>query len=513
MTYKSVLGEGYICGMKFSSPEEAHNHGVAGVGKTAKELMSSATKGNIAHKSKMGDAWEAWFGVTKNSEAQPDLVDAKVELKATPIKKTRNGYSAKERLVLNMINYEIEGRISGFQSSSFYQKNRYLEIGFYLPSDDVSWEYWKIVKAALLQIDSLKDINIIKKDWELIHSYIKDGKAHELSEGLTNYLGACTKGANKNALRRQCVENAPLAPQRAYSLKTKYMTYILRENIFGNNIDAGIRVNPYSDVESTTQQQKNIPLPDAIINEPNELRNKTLEQVIIEKLKPYYGKTTQELSNIFHVNSTAKQLNHLLISRMLGVTDVSKTEEFSKANITVKTIQLNEAGHNKEHVSFPAFKSRELINEKWETSTLRDLLDSSKFFFAVFQTSENENYFRGVKFWNMPIKDIEGTVRDAWETVKQTFQNGVELHYRGGKVRNNLLKARADCIIHVRPHSARSSYALGDPNADELPTPAKWTDKPPNFSDSAITKQCFWLNNDYVLKQLSGLIDNNNRKN
>ena len=40
-----------------------------------------------------------------------------------------------------------------------------------------------------------QDLIIIKQDWELINQKIKDGKAHELSEGDTFYLGACTKGS------------------------------------------------------------------------------------------------------------------------------------------------------------------------------------------------------------------------------------------------------------------------------------------------------------------------------
>ena len=40
-----------------------------------------------------------------------------------------------------------------------------------------------------------QDLLIIKRDWETISQKIKNGKAHELSEGDTFYLGACTKGS------------------------------------------------------------------------------------------------------------------------------------------------------------------------------------------------------------------------------------------------------------------------------------------------------------------------------
>lgn len=45
------------------------------------------------------------------------------------------------------------------------------------------------------------DLEIIKKDYAYIVNTIKDGRAHELSEGDTMYLGACTKGATAEKVR------------------------------------------------------------------------------------------------------------------------------------------------------------------------------------------------------------------------------------------------------------------------------------------------------------------------
>ena len=47
------------------------------------------------------------------------MAEAGVELKATPFKKLKNGkYSSKERLVLNIINYEKVAN-ENFETSSF----------------------------------------------------------------------------------------------------------------------------------------------------------------------------------------------------------------------------------------------------------------------------------------------------------------------------------------------------------------------------------------------------------
>ncbi|HSH24229.1 MAG TPA: MutH/Sau3AI family endonuclease, partial [Massilibacterium sp.] len=51
---------------------------------------------------------ESYFGYEINSNQAPDFEELGVELKVTPIKELKNGQiSAKERLVLNIINYEV----------------------------------------------------------------------------------------------------------------------------------------------------------------------------------------------------------------------------------------------------------------------------------------------------------------------------------------------------------------------------------------------------------------------
>lgn len=70
-------------------------------------------------------------------------------------------------------------------------------------------------------------------------SKVRAGRAHELSEGDTLYLAACTKGANASSVRQQPFSTIP-AKQRAYSLKSSYMTQILRNYIFGSAEDPHI---------------------------------------------------------------------------------------------------------------------------------------------------------------------------------------------------------------------------------------------------------------------------------
>ncbi|EAW0602409.1 restriction endonuclease, partial [Listeria monocytogenes] len=73
-----------------------------------------------------------------------------------------------------------------------------------------------------------EDLLIIESDYNKIVSKIKQGKAHELSEGDTVYLGACTKGATAEKSLKPQFYNAEIpAKRRAFCLKQGYMTYLI----------------------------------------------------------------------------------------------------------------------------------------------------------------------------------------------------------------------------------------------------------------------------------------------
>jgi DNA mismatch repair protein MutH len=74
----------------------------------------------------------------------------------------------------------------------------------------------------------VNDLPVIKSDWEKIQGKVMQGKAHELSEGDTFYLGACRKGAGgaKEKLRTQPFSSIG-APSRAFSFKQGYLTRLI----------------------------------------------------------------------------------------------------------------------------------------------------------------------------------------------------------------------------------------------------------------------------------------------
>ena len=397
---------------------------------------------------------ESWFGYTPNSESEPDFPEAGVELKATPYLKTRSGIRAKERLVCNIINYMTEYKKT-FKTSDFWHKCETLLIMSYEHKPNESKGDFTIDKAVLFSYPT-EDLIIIEQDWQKIIAKIKAGQAHLITEGDTLYLAACTKGATSATVRQQPFSSVP-AKQRAYSLKSSYMTRVLNSYIFGTEED------------------------EHIIKDWHVLTSSSFEEIIIERLRPNYGKTVSRLCAYYSLMTGAKNVNELLLSKMLGIAGrASQTNEFQNANIVPKTIRIQRNGTIKESMSFPTFKFTEIIKEDWESSELRELLEPTKFMFVIFKENTSGEYvFERVMFWNMPAQDLK-EVQKVWERTVSIIKAGVKLTYNGRVTKNNLPKQSENRVAHVRPHGRDSN--------DTYPLP----------DGRRMTKQCFWLNRTYI---------------
>ena len=204
------------------------------IGKSIKDIMKEEIITIDSHginKGGLGQLVEQYlFGIQNNSESEPDFMPAGIELKVTPYKKIKGGkLSAKERLVLNIINYMDEWK-NDFKDSHFWFKNNKVQLLWYLWEPNKDNKEFKITHEKLLELDKNEDLKQIEEDWHYIIQKIKDGKAHEISEADTMYLGACTKGANASSKRKQPF-NDILAMQRAFCFKTSYMTQLVRKYI------------------------------------------------------------------------------------------------------------------------------------------------------------------------------------------------------------------------------------------------------------------------------------------
>lgn len=399
------------------------------------------------------------FGLQTNNDSEPDFSKAGIELKVTPYKKLKDGkLSAKERLVLNIIDYMNEYK-NEFQSSHFWFKNNTIQLLWYLWEPNKNIKDLKITHEKLLELTKNEDLKQIEEDWKFIINKIKEGKAHEISEADTMYLAACSKGANANSLRKQPFSEIP-AMQRAFCFKNSYMTQLVRKYI-GN----------YSDVEK-------------ILKKTTISFNEFVNTIV----NKYKGMSQKELMKEFNLDSSAKNINSILISRMFNVKiNLRETEEFQKANIIPKTVRIEENGSIKESISFPSFKFTEIINQNWETCYLKKELETTKYMFFVFKKEKNDYIFKGIKLWNMPQIDIETSVMDMWKKTYNTIKSGNIVRYiKDGKRKTNFVGISENDVCHVRPHARDAKDTFKLPVKDQLTGVTEYT------------KQCFWINSNYI---------------
>jgi DNA mismatch repair protein MutH len=407
-----------------------------------------------------------YFSYDPNSKSEADFIKVGMELKSSPLKQIKNNeYRSKERLVLNIINY-LNVVNQNFENSDFFKKNTCILLIFYLHIAE-----FDVLDYIIKLVDEWSfpntDLEVIKKDWQTINQKIADGKAHELSEGDTYYLGACTKGANANSTRMQPFSDIP-AKQRAYSFKQGYVNHIIAS--IAN--------------ESTGVYGKLIPSVEIA-------KKLTIEEIVISRFKPYFGKTIEQIlaKTGVEINRTAKGFYATLTKAILGIELNQEIEEFEKAEIIVKTVRLKENNLPKEDISFRNFKYEELVNENWDESDFKNILEH-KFLFVFYQFECDNLILRKVKFWNMPFSDILKAEK-VWAKTKEIITKGEIVKLVRNEVRfTNFPNKSFNSVAHVRPHAkdAKDTYPL--PLIDKL-TKAK-----------EYTKHCFWLNNTYVRDEI-----------
>lgn len=416
-----------------------------------KNLINKTNKGVV------GSVIEqSFFGYAANSKAEADFSDIGVELKTTGIIKQKRGtLAAKERLVLNIINYMDEVNRS-FLTSSLWTKNNKLLIFFYTYVRDEKgkpdYPYFQIVRTVLHEFNDI-DLEIIKQDWNIIQDKVRNGLAHELSEGDTNILGACTKGASKNSVREQPYSDIP-AKQRAYSLKQGYMTSLVRQYIKNEKLIS--------------------------FTSPQELQKNSIEDIIKGHFQKYIDMTDEQIANqLGHNLSKAKNDMQLLISEILGIkgTNLNQIEEFAKLNIKFKTVIYTKTGTLPESMSFENLDFDEIYNVGWEDSSLKMTMESTQWLLVVFQKNKQEKrVLKGVRLWHLPENILNNEVKNMYEEIKRLLYEGIDIQIdEHGKYKNDLPKSQFNGVSHVRPKGENREKSIIElPNGQRIPNQAFW---------------------------------------
>ena len=432
----------------------------------------SSKKGN---KGKLGQAIEyCYFEYEPNSAQEPDFPEVGLELKTNPVKRKRDRtLSAKERLVLTMIDYCALVHETWESSTVLSKMGDMLLITFLHEPEKDEFDYeFEFVGTPLIPPE---DMVVIRDDWETIVAKVKAGLAHEISGGDTNYLEACTKGASAKTVRKQPYSDI-MAKQRAFALKSSYMTSFHDENIC---------------LESIMRRRGE--------------ERMGLEGLVKARIGEYIGATDIELGERFGLNPKNKSFNALLTKAMLGIGRENEVAEFSKAGITVKTIRLERNRRICQHISFPAFEFADFLAEtEWEDSEFGKVCNS-KFLFVVFKKNDLGAYeLRGCEFWSMPAEMVD-SAEATWREARLVVERGVKFIEcapccNGGRptIKNDLPGSRFNHVAHVRPHASQSAYRFED--GTEIGNVASDASELPD--GRAMTKQSFWLDKGVVEKLL-----------
>ncbi|MBR3112834.1 MAG: hypothetical protein IKH29_03870 [Methanobrevibacter sp.] len=358
--------------MKFKTERELLEYTANIKGKTFKEidsknLLDSASlrkqKGLLGHVVETG-----FYKYPRNSDSKADFEELDIELKVTGYVKNKNGsVRAKERLVLSKINYN-EIITETFESSHVLGKCKKMLIIWY--EYDSTKEAKDFLITDFQLYDMTDDFEIFNNDFEIIKRKVLDGRAHELSEGDTSYLGACTKARTSSDRTPQPFSEI-LSKPRAYSLKNAYMTGILRE----------LTEKPTTTI--TSKQEF-----------------KTVIEYVKSKLQPYFGKTQleilEEITGRQYSEKIPKNISKMISDELIGKDSelAKKNELFAKTSFIIKNLPIKEDGKPRERMSFKTISLSDFETD-WEESYWKNYFEETTLIVVCYnEKNRSKNGYR-----------------------------------------------------------------------------------------------------------------------
>ena len=392
--------------MKFKTEQELLEYTSNIKGKTFKEIDSENLLSNTSlyrQKGLLGHVVETGFyKYPRNSDSKADFEELDIELKVTGYVKNKNGsLRAKERLVLSKINYNKIINET-FESSHVLGKCRKMLIIWYEYDSTKEAKDFLITDYQLY--DMTKDFKVFNNDFEIIKGKVLDGRAHELSEGDTSYLGACTKARTSSDRTTQPFSDI-LSKPRAYSLKNAYMTGILRENNtkpttilkFKSTPEKPLKTSsPYDKLEynqPTLSEFKEDSTENTKIESfeqitPSQFKEssgndfKTVLEYVKTKFKPYFGKTQieilEEITGKKYFEKIPKNISKMISDELIGKDEdlPEKNDLFAKTSFIIKNLPIQENGKPRERMSFKTISLSD-FEEDWEDSFWKNYFEET----------------------------------------------------------------------------------------------------------------------------------------
>ena len=456
--------------MKFKNETELLNYTENIKGKTFKEIDSKKLLENNSMKRRKGLPGQivetGFYQYPLNNKSEADFNELGIELKVTGfIRNKNNTLRAKERLVLSKINYhDIVNET--YETSHLMDKNKKLLIIWYEYEKGKSLGEFQIKDYQLY--DMSQDEEIFKNDFNIIKEKVKEGHAHELSEGDTSYLGACTKAATSQDRTTQPYSEINAKP-RAFALKNSYMTGILREHNTYENIKENLNKKPETkpstfkqplkNINKTTTQEKpkqtttpkpqktttqekpkqtTTPKPQkTTILQYNPLTNnkekiKTIDSYIYNKMKKYIGKRQIEIYEDITGNKITekipKNINKIISDKIIGKDkDLPKIDDiFKKTSFIIKNLPVDADYNPLERMSFKTLSLSD-FEDDWEDSYWKTYFEETTLLVICYEgkrgSKNGERRLKDVKKISFNDKDLDSFKRTyikVKEAIKET---------------------------------------------------------------------------------------------
>lgn len=198
------------------------------------------------------------------------------------------------------------------------------------------------------------------------------------------------------------------------------------------------------------------------------------------------GKTIEEVQAWTSTATASKAQSYFAIRNFLkkACPNDGLQSLLDYADITLKTIALDEKGRPTESMSFSAFEFCKVATESWESSSVQAIFSKNFWFFVTYQKGE-KNVVLTDFFWQLSKEDL-ASVQCLYESYQRKLLQGeVYVKDKNGAV---VPAFRLDgCrVSHIRPHAANKEDTSPLPVADRL------------TGRNSATKQSFWLDKAYL---------------
>lgn len=142
----------------------------------------------------------------------------------------------------------------------------------------------------------------------------------------------------------------------------------------------------------------------------------------LSPLDGFVGKSCAEINSELDlgVNMTGKSFVRSIINRMIDKCGV----EIDALKYDYKMVRVDQFGIAKNPSSFKVTDYHKIIEEEWETSDFRKLLEPTYVFFVVTHGSPETSIFKGYVIHKFSDDEME-SAREVWIDTRDKIRNGI----------------------------------------------------------------------------------------